>query len=189
MLESRAVSRYELGQAEETEKPAFSELFNFGRSYLYVVALCVTFYSAVFPFRTFAIKFYQEYHDMSREAAGQLNSGLIFAAMVFTPLFGLLVDRVGKRALFMMFGSLLMVPVYRLVFEPLRAYLIYTSAAMALRGVGALWNKLPRSGSLDARHTSKLVSNLSELPQQFGKITLKSVIFYYFERIVFKCKH
>lgn len=48
-------------------------------------------------------------------------------------------------------GNLLMVPVYRLVFEPLRAYLIYTSAAMALRGVGALWNKLPRSGSLDAR--------------------------------------
>ncbi len=112
LMESRAVGRYELEEAGETEKPALSELFRFGRSYLYVVALCVTFYSAVFPFRTFAIKFYQEYHVMSREAAGQLNSGLIFAAMVFTPLFGLLVDRVGKRALFMMFGSLLMVPVY-----------------------------------------------------------------------------
>jgi MFS family permease len=49
---------------------------------------------------------------MSREAAGQLNSGLILAAMIFTPLFGLLVDKVGKRALFMMFGSILMVPVY-----------------------------------------------------------------------------
>jgi MFS family permease len=112
LMESQAVGRYELGEAEETEKPLFSEMFRFGRSYLFVVALCVTFYSAVFPFRTFAIKFYQEYHEMSREAAGQLNSGLIFAAMVFTPLFGLLVDRVGKRALFMMFGSLLMVPVY-----------------------------------------------------------------------------
>jgi MFS family permease len=33
-------------------------------------------------------------------------------AMIFTPLFGLLVDRVGKRALFMMFGSLLLTPVY-----------------------------------------------------------------------------
>ena len=32
--------------------------------------------------------------------------------MIFTPLFGLLVDRVGKRALFMMFGSLLMIPVF-----------------------------------------------------------------------------
>jgi MFS family permease len=32
--------------------------------------------------------------------------------MIFTPIFGLLVDRVGKRSLFMMYGSLLMVPVY-----------------------------------------------------------------------------
>jgi biofilm PGA synthesis N-glycosyltransferase PgaC len=47
-------------------------------------------------------------------------------------------------------GHLLMVPVYRLVFEPLRAYLIYSAAFMALSGVSALWNKLPRSGSLDA---------------------------------------
>jgi len=32
--------------------------------------------------------------------------------MIATPLFGLLVDRVGKRALFMMFGSILLMPVY-----------------------------------------------------------------------------
>ena len=32
--------------------------------------------------------------------------------MIATPLFGLLVDRVGKRAWFMMFGSLLLMPVY-----------------------------------------------------------------------------
>ena len=32
--------------------------------------------------------------------------------MIATPLFGLLVDGVGKRALFMMFGSILLMPVY-----------------------------------------------------------------------------
>ena len=37
---------------------------------------------------------------------------LTLFAMVATPLFGLLVDRVGKRALMMMFGSLLLIPVY-----------------------------------------------------------------------------
>ncbi|HEX2806826.1 MAG TPA: glycosyltransferase [Kineosporiaceae bacterium] len=46
---------------------------------------------------------------------------------------------------------LLMVPVYRLVFEPLRAYLLYTSAYMAIRGVRGKWNKFARSGSVDAR--------------------------------------
>jgi MFS family permease len=112
IMEAQSIGRYRIGAAEETEKPAFGELFKFGRSYLYVVALCVTFYSAVFPFRTFAIKFFQEYHDVTRSTAGQLNSILILAAMVMTPLFGLLVDYVGRRALFMMYGSLLMVPVY-----------------------------------------------------------------------------
>jgi MFS family permease len=32
--------------------------------------------------------------------------------MIATPLFGLLVDKVGRRAQFMMFGSLLLMPVY-----------------------------------------------------------------------------
>jgi Na+/melibiose symporter-like transporter len=112
ILEAGAEKRYEMGEAEETEKPALRELFSFGRSYLYVVALCVTFYSAVFPFRTFSIKFFIEYHGLERAVAGQLNSILIGFAMICTPLFGLLVDRVGKRALFMMYGSLLMIPVY-----------------------------------------------------------------------------
>jgi MFS family permease len=115
ILEAQASGRYKIGEAEETEKPSFGELFKFGRSYLYIVALCVTFYSAVFPFRTFAIKFFIEYHEVARDVGGQLNSMLILAAMVFTPLFGLLVDFVGRRALFMMYGSLLMVPVYLLL--------------------------------------------------------------------------
>jgi MFS family permease len=37
---------------------------------------------------------------------------LPFAAMFATPLFGLLVDKIGKRALFMAFGSFLLMPVY-----------------------------------------------------------------------------
>jgi len=83
-----------------------------GSSYWYVVLLCVTFYSAIFPFQTFAIKFFQEAHGTTREYAGFLSSLLTLFAMICTPLFGLLVDRVAKRSLFMMFGSLLLVPVY-----------------------------------------------------------------------------
>jgi MFS family permease len=37
---------------------------------------------------------------------------LTLFAMIATPLFGLWVDRIGKRALLMMFGSLLLIPVY-----------------------------------------------------------------------------
>ncbi|MEI7907873.1 MAG: MFS transporter, partial [Bacteroidota bacterium] len=39
-------------------------------------------------------------------------SMLTLFAMIATPLFGLMVDKIGKRSLFMMFGSILLVPVY-----------------------------------------------------------------------------
>jgi len=85
---------------------------SFSPSFWYITALCVTFYSAMFPFQTFAIKFFQEAHGTSREVGGNLSSILTLAAMVFTPLFGLLADKIGKRSLLMMFGSLLIIPVY-----------------------------------------------------------------------------
>src|SRR5580704_8685784 len=111
ILEVQAEKNFHLGEAS-TDKVVFSDLFKFGVSYWYIVALCVTFYSAIFPFQTFAVKFFIEAHGTSREFGGFLSSMLTLFAMIATPLFGLLVDRIGKRALLMMFGSLLLIPVY-----------------------------------------------------------------------------
>jgi MFS family permease len=112
IMESGAQRKYNLGSGGETDKVVFSELFRFGRSYWYIVALCITFYSAMFPFQTFAVKFFMEAHGTTRELGGFFSSMLTLFAMIATPLFGLLVDRVGKRALFMVFGSFLIIPVY-----------------------------------------------------------------------------
>jgi len=112
IMEDKAEAEYAMGEAGETDKVVFADLFKFPKSYIYVVLLCVTFYSAIFPFQTFAIKFFQEAHGTSREWAGFLSSLITLFAMVFTPIFGLMVDRIGKRSLFMMWGSLLLVPVY-----------------------------------------------------------------------------
>jgi len=111
LMEAQAEKNYHLGETS-TDKVVFGDLFNFGQSYWYIVALCITFYSAIFPFQTFAVKFFIEAHGTSREFGGFLSSMLTLFAMIATPLFGLLVDRVGKRALLMMFGSLLLIPVY-----------------------------------------------------------------------------
>lgn len=115
ILEKSAVRKYELGEGSETDKVVFRDILKFGKSYWYIVGLCVTFYSAIFPFQTFAVKFFIEAHGTSRELGGFLSSMLTLFAMIATPLFGLLVDRIGKRALFMMYGSLLLVPVYLLM--------------------------------------------------------------------------
>ena len=131
ILEQRAVSQYSLGKESETDKVVFRDIWRFGKSYWYIVALCVTFYSAIFPFQTFAVKFFMEAHGVSREQGGFLSSMLTAFAMVCTPLFGLLVDRVGKRALFMMYGSLLLVPVYLIMaYSRVTLYL-----PMALMGI------------------------------------------------------
>ena len=111
IMEVHAEKNFHLGEAS-TDKVVFKDLFKFGLSYWYIVALCITFYSGIFPFQTFAVKFFIEGHGTSREAGGFLSSILTLFAMIATPLFGLMVDRVGRRALFMMFGSLLLIPVY-----------------------------------------------------------------------------
>lgn len=115
LMENQAAKRYSLGGQGGTDKVVWGDLLKFSPTYWYVVALCITFYSGIFPFQTFAVKFFQDAHHVTRETGGFLSSMLTLFAMVGTPLFGLLVDRVGKRALFMMAGSLLLIPVYLLM--------------------------------------------------------------------------
>jgi MFS family permease len=112
ILEIKGEKSYQVGEAGSTDKVVWKDIFNFGVSYWYIVMLCITFYSGIFPFQTFAVKFFIDAHGATREFGGFLSSMLTLFAMIFTPLFGLLVDRVGKRSLFMMFGSLLLIPVY-----------------------------------------------------------------------------
>src|SRR5215469_7740082 len=138
LLESRAESQFALGEAGTTDKLELKGIFRFDTSYWLVVGLCFTFYSAIFPFRTFAIEFLTNkilaangginatdaLRVASLKQAGLLNSLLPFSAMIATPLFGLLVDKVGKRALFMMFGSLLLMPVYLMMaYSPTSLYI------------------------------------------------------------------
>ena len=130
-LDRKAEKKYTLGTAGETDKIVFTDIFKFNRSFWYITLLCVTFYSAVFPFQTFAVKFFIEVHGVTREFGGFLSSLLTFFAMIFTPLFGLLADKRGRRALLMMVGSLLLIPVYLM--------LVYTNiniiVPMAIMGI------------------------------------------------------
>ena len=65
----------------------------------------------------------------------------------------MIITAVGIRMMGESWRHLWMVPIYRVVFEPLRAYLIYVSFGTALKGVGLSWNKLSRTGFLDAVDT------------------------------------
>jgi len=110
LLERSAARRYSVRSAGATDKLVWSDLVRFDAAYWWVVGLCVAFYATIFPFRTFANLYFIEAHGVAPEAAGNLKSVLPLISMIGMPLFGLLVDRIGKRALLMAIGSSLLVP-------------------------------------------------------------------------------
>ena len=128
-LDLTASRKFSLPKEGQQEKVVIREIFSFNKSFWYITFLCITFYSAMFPFQTFAIKFFQEAHGTTREVGGNLSSMLTLAAMIFTPLFGLLADKIGKRSLLMMFGSFLIIPVYLMM-----AYKIDIASPLGLHG-------------------------------------------------------
>jgi len=131
----------------------------------FVSLLCVTFYSAIFPFTAlstdlFASKWglpntqatglgffqavFSNFANMFSTAPGT-SSIIIFASMCFAPFAGGLVDRIGRRASMMILGSLLMIPAHLLVglthFPPVFAMLILGAAFVLVPA--AMWPSVP----------------------------------------------
>jgi len=97
-----------------TEKFKIKDVFGLlgNRAYLFIALICVTFYSAVFPFNAFAPDFLLNKFGMSYEASGQIASLLPLGTLFFTPLFGFMIDRHGKAATAMIIGSLVLLMVH-----------------------------------------------------------------------------
>jgi len=112
ILDSRGERRFTLGHTPREHSIAVGEVFRFNRSFWMIGALCITFYGCIFPFETFGQKFLIEARQLSPRSASLLVGMEPFFSMVGSPIFGYLVDRFARRSLFMMFGSLLLVPVY-----------------------------------------------------------------------------
>ena len=82
------------------------------RSFIFVTLLCMTFYSAVFPFQSFAPDFFLNKFGVSQAMSGKIASVLSIGTVIFTPLVGLLVDKKGKSASLMILGSLMLVGIH-----------------------------------------------------------------------------
>ena len=115
LIEGQAVRRYDLGPQAAGRRFVPRDLLDFGQSYWLVVLLCVTFYAGIFPFQTFAQKFFIEAHGASPYHASVLVGIPTLIAMILTPLCGLLADRIGRRCLLMIVGTALLAPTYLLL--------------------------------------------------------------------------
>lgn len=111
------------------------------RSFLFIAALCVTFYAAVFPFLKYAPDFFFHKFGMSEQASGDIASLLPYGTVLFTPIFGWLVDKKGKSATFMIYGSLILIIVHLLFsFTSFNVYVLMILLGVAFSLVpAAMW--------------------------------------------------
>lgn len=121
------------------------EAFRFSPSFWFISLLCVTFYSAVFPFQSFAPDILVQKFSYATTAAGTTTSVLIFGTMICTPILGWFVDRRGKRASLMVIGALLLVPCFLVLaftqFLPV-VPIFFVGVALSLVPA-ALWAAIP----------------------------------------------
>jgi len=95
--------------AAAAERVNWAHLLMFDMSYWYILGLHVLYAAVFFPFRTtYAIEYFQHAKGLTLAQAGVANSWVFFAAIFATPFFGLLADRLGHRALMLVFGTLLL---------------------------------------------------------------------------------
>ncbi len=103
------------GTDEEAEEPfRFSDIGKLvtDPAFLFIVLLCVTFYSAVFPFMNYAPDLLVNKFGMSLTRASDISSMVYFGTIFFTPLFGWVVDFRGWGASLMVVGSAMLVVVH-----------------------------------------------------------------------------
>jgi nitrate/nitrite transporter NarK len=102
------------------EEFKFSDILEIAknRAFWYITALCVLFYSAVFPFIKYATNMIVQKFEISDTFAGYIPALLPFGALLLTPVFGSLFDKKGKGATIMIVGSILLVCVHLLFSIP-----------------------------------------------------------------------
>jgi len=136
------------GLLDKEEEFSFKDFISLitNRSFIYITALCVTFYAAVFPFLKYAPDFFHNKFNVPEDTAGNIASWLPMCTVIFTPLFGYLVDRIGKGALFMIFGSSMLVIVHILfAFTHLNPYVLIGLLGIAFSLVpAAMWPSVAR---------------------------------------------
>ncbi|MDA3780704.1 MAG: MFS transporter, partial [Bacteroidales bacterium] len=79
------------------------------KTFIYITLLCVTFYSAVFPFMKYAPDMLMNKYGLGRQLSGNISSILMYGTIFLTPLFGWIADNKGKSATLMYLGSALLI--------------------------------------------------------------------------------
>ena len=148
----RQTGRTDRSVTSEEDKFRFSDVAKLlkNKHYIAVALLCVFFYSSIISFKKFASAILIPRFDVPVEAASWMVSMLPFATVIFAPVFGILVDRIGHGTRFMVTGAVLALAAHLMLAfapsgEPFFGYL-----SMVFLGFGyslvpaAMWPSVPK---------------------------------------------
>jgi MFS family permease len=165
LLDKRGEKILKLKSDSADEGFSFKHIKEFKPSFWYVSLLCVTFYSAIFPFTALSTDFFVEKWGVVRtieasggflsqvfnsflhplDTAGGITSIPIITSMVLSPFVGLIVDKIGKRASLMIVGSIIIVPAH-LVMGLTNIHPVFPMMALGAAFVlipAAMWPSVP----------------------------------------------
>ena len=118
--------------------------------FLMIALLCVTFYCCVIRFKKFGVSILLPLFGVDLDVATVLLAMIPFFTILFTPLFGALVDRVGKATLWMIVGSTLVLASHLIITFAPQGVPAYAYVAIAMLGIGyslvpsAMWPSVPK---------------------------------------------
>lgn len=139
-------------ETTEEDKFKFSDIFRvLGNKYFILSALlCVFFYCSIISFKKFATSILIPRFGIPVETASLMVSMIPFFTVIFAPLFGFMVDKVGKGTKWMIAGSVLVLLAHVMIAFAPQGVSAFGYVAIAMLGVGyslvpaALWPGIPK---------------------------------------------
>lgn len=140
------------GEVKEEDKFKFSDIVKLltNPRFIMISLLCVFFYCCIVSFKKFGTAIVIPRFDMDVDSAKWMITMIPFFTVIFTPLFGALVDKKGKGTLWMIIGAVLVLAAHLvLAFAP-QGEAFWGYAGIAVLGVGyslvpsAMWPSVPK---------------------------------------------
>ena len=140
------------GEVAENDKFKFSDILRLltNARFILVALMCVFFYCCIISFKKFGTAIVIPRFGMDSESAKWMITLIPFFTVVFTPLFGALVDKVGKATRWMIIGAVLVFCAHLIIAFAPQGVPLWGYAGIAILGVGyslvpsAMWPTVPK---------------------------------------------
>jgi len=118
-----------------------ADVKSLSESYWLLTGLCLCSYAVLVAFSDFSADFFHEQYGYSPEKASEMQSVSTVISLIFTPIFGWISDRHGRRATMLLIAPIILVPSH-LVISFIKLHPVVTCVLQGISSAvtgGALW--------------------------------------------------